>query len=387
MSDNEYPDEYLDENGNEYQEEKPEQERGELRPCPFCGTLPQANAWIFRGISETRYFCPNQECPLSVRTVTLEQWNRRPIEDALNARIAELRDVIGDYRNDASRVLDEKCPSDERHCGCVPILRDQLNKYQKALILITTMPELSQATTIAREALQERGKFIWTEQSVGEYWVTKLDILQDKFDTLEKDYADVCQKRLEAADVFSRQIIELESENAELKADLKNKNARIAELEAHIAALEEAAEIEELGAQEAERKEFCPNCEAETPCTHEAELFVCDICGEDFAKYIVSRNFNVSDVSTTQDVLTSIKTSNSIENNNPDYYKDDVGKWIPVSERLPEGDAVLVYRERGKSNIDIDWTFIEGGREYWYNSGLDNVTHWMPLPKPPEVKE
>ena len=146
--------------------------------------------------------------------------------DALNARIAELeaenaelRDVIGDYRNDASRVLDEKCPSDERHCGCVPILRDQLNKYQKALILITTMPELSQATTIAREALQERGKFIWTEQSVGEYWVTKLDILQDQYDALEKDYADVCQKRLEAADVFSRQIIELESENAKLEAE------------------------------------------------------------------------------------------------------------------------------------------------------------------------
>ena len=138
----------------------------------------------------------------------------------LESENAELRDVIGDYRNDASRVLDEKCPSDERHCGCVPILRDQLNKYQKALILITTMPELSQATTIAREALQERGKFIWTEQSVGEYWVTKLDILQDKFDTLEKDYADVCHKRLEAADVFSRQIIELESRIAELEGKI-----------------------------------------------------------------------------------------------------------------------------------------------------------------------
>ena len=58
----------------------------ELKPCPFCGTLPQANAWIFRGISETRYFCPNQECPLSVRTVTLEDWNTRPIEDALLTR-------------------------------------------------------------------------------------------------------------------------------------------------------------------------------------------------------------------------------------------------------------------------------------------------------------
>lgn len=61
------------------------------------------------------------------------------------------------------------------------------------------------------------------------------------------------------------------------------------------------AEIEELGAQEAERKEFCPNCEAVVPCTHEAELFVCDICGEDFAKYIVSRNCTLPDVSTTQD--------------------------------------------------------------------------------------
>jgi hypothetical protein len=48
-------------------------------------------------------------------------------------------------------------------------------------------------------------------------------------------------------------------------------------------------------------------------CTHEAELFVCDICGEDFAKYIVSRNYNVSDVSMTQDVLTGVETPKSIE--------------------------------------------------------------------------
>ncbi len=86
------------------------------------------------------------------------------------------------------------------------------------------------------------------------------------------------------------------------------------------------AEIEELGAQEAERKEFCPNCEAENPCTHEAELFVCDICGEDFAKYIVSRNCNLPDVLTTQDVLTDVQTPRLLKTNNPDYYKDDVGK-------------------------------------------------------------
>ena len=79
--------------------------------------------------------------------------------------------------------------------------------------------------------------------------------------------------------------------------------------------------INQWNTRSAIRKEFCPNCEAETPCTHEAELFVCDICGEDFAKYIVSRNCNVSDVSMTRDVSTDIKTPSSIENTNPDYYK------------------------------------------------------------------
>ena len=52
------------------------------------------------------------------------------------------------------------------------------------------------------------------------------------------------------------------------------------------------------------RKEFCPNCEKDTECIHAAELYECQECGEDFAKYIVSRNCNVSDVSMTQDVTT-----------------------------------------------------------------------------------
>lgn len=92
------------------------------------------------------------------------------------------------------------------------------------------------------------------------------------------------------------------------------------------------------------RKEFCPNCEAETPCTHEAELFVCDICGEDFAKYIVSRNCNVSDVSMTRDVSTDIKTPSSIENTNPDYYKQELARRDALIERLVEaGTMVLAY--------------------------------------------
>ena len=51
-------------------------------------------------------------------------------------------------------------------------------------------------------------------------------------------------------------------------------------------------------------KTLCPNCEKETECEFTAELYECKECGEDFAKYIVSRNCNVSDVSITQDVTT-----------------------------------------------------------------------------------
>ena len=80
MSDNEYPDEYLDENGNEYQEEKPEQERGELRPCPFCGGTKICTE---KGINLN--YCDNCSAESNV-----EHWNTRPIEDALNARIAAL---------------------------------------------------------------------------------------------------------------------------------------------------------------------------------------------------------------------------------------------------------------------------------------------------------
>ena len=156
-------------------------------------------------------------------------------------------------------------------------------------------------------------------------------------------------------------------------------------------------------------KTLCPNCEKETECEFTAELYECKECGEDFAKYIVSRNCNVSDVSITQDVLTDIKTPRSIENNNPDYnnpdyYKHDELKkenaelkadlknknariaeleaerrWIPVSERLPE---------EKQSVLALDRT---GTAYHWeYSRSLSNIfvgyyTHWMPMPEPPEV--
>jgi hypothetical protein len=58
-------------------------------------------------------------------------------------------------------------------------------------------------------------------------------------------------------------------------------------------------------------------------------------------------------------------------------------RWIPVSERLPEGRTVLVFKKDG--SISIDTTYIDGGNYFWWESGQSKVTHWMPLPEPPEV--
>ena len=57
-------------------------------------------------------------------------------------------------------------------------------------------------------------------------------------------------------------------------------------------------------------------------------------------------------------------------------------RWIPVTERLPEGmKDVLVIRAHG--DPDIEFLFHDGT---WVGDteGKQDVTHWMPLPEPPK---
>lgn len=56
----------------------------ELRPCPFCGAMPEK--------LRTGYMCSTLGCALQENTVSEKEWNTRPIEDALRARIAELEE-------------------------------------------------------------------------------------------------------------------------------------------------------------------------------------------------------------------------------------------------------------------------------------------------------
>ena len=67
---------------------------------------------------------------------------------------------------------------------------------------------------------------------------------------------------------------------------------------------------------------------------------------------------------------------------------DKASEWISVEDRLPgtqkilitDGDVVM----RGYRRPDGTWKYGVGAHETWDRLSLRPVTHWMPLPKPPQ---
>ena len=66
--------------------------------------------------------------------------------------------------------------------------------------------------------------------------------------------------------------------------------------------------------------------------------------------------------------------------------------WVSVEERLPEkakwsGDRVLVYTEEGYIHTGLYEGEAATDDDPWWDKFNDSgyVTHWMPLPEPPEV--
>ena len=55
-------------------------------------------------------------------------------------------------------------------------------------------------------------------------------------------------------------------------------------------------------------------------------------------------------------------------------------RWIPVGERLPNSYLTVLSLSK---NGDIKVDFVQP-KKIWY-LGRNNVTHWMPLPEPPEA--
>jgi hypothetical protein len=68
-----------------------------------------------------------------------------------------------------------------------------------------------------------------------------------------------------------------------------------------------------------------------------------------------------------------------------DVPDNNVGKWIPVSERLPEETGW--YRVCHKSKLISDRYFYSDSPEAFARFGSDPVTHWKPIEEPPKEGE
>ena len=57
-------------------------------------------------------------------------------------------------------------------------------------------------------------------------------------------------------------------------------------------------------------------------------------------------------------------------------------KWISVEDRLPKNVSNIL----GYGNGMIYWMFYNSNGNWCLeNEHVENITHWMPLPKPPEA--
>ena len=65
-----------------------------------------------------------------------------------------------------------------------------------------------------------------------------------------------------------------------------------------------------------------------------------------------------------------------------DVTDKDVWKWISVKDRMPNvHQRVLVYCQSKTIEMHVTACMYMGG---YFSRKVHNVTHWMPLPEPPE---
>ena len=72
-----------------------------------------------------------------------------------------------------------------------------------------------------------------------------------------------------------------------------------------------------------------------------------------------------------------------------DVPDNNVGKWIPVSERLPDdsGNVILCTRSKIVGAGFYDKTTKNWVQHYSGGGICVEVTHWMPMPEPPKEGE
>ena len=62
-------------------------------------------------------------------------------------------------------------------------------------------------------------------------------------------------------------------------------------------------------------------------------------------------------------------------------------RWIPVSERLPEDSGQYICAIRYNEEPKKTWVEQRFWNIFWWDMYTSIVTHWMPLPEPPEATD
>ena len=125
---------------------KKETQMSDLKPCPFCGTSNEKHNNIVK-LYDDEYYAYEHCNACGARVYA--NWNNRPIEDALQARIDELEKL---NRAALERLTEHACPPNRRNYGqpcndsddCVACWREFL------------MQETANAATQEEEKCSER---------------------------------------------------------------------------------------------------------------------------------------------------------------------------------------------------------------------------------------
>ena len=67
-----------------------------------------------------------------------------------------------------------------------------------------------------------------------------------------------------------------------------------------------------------------------------------------------------------------------------------VGEWISVEDRLPEADGYYLTYDAPACMTDMLYyssKYKAFNAHYGPDTAISTITHWMPLPEPPEVSE
>lgn len=116
---------------------------------------------------------------------------------------------------------------------------------------------------------------------------------------------------------------------------------------------------------------------------------------DELIKRLRNRRICIQQLGTLNDYPLLGEAADAIEDMSEAYDKlsrhmDDLAalmpRWIPVTERLPEaGNHVLVYAGFFQPFNEVSYIDAEGKWRFAYDdTEVPIVTHWMPLPTPPE---